>query len=157
MSATADQGSVFVSWSGDAAGTTPIAAVLMTANKSVAALFAQLLAQTIQFSPPGAVSTRTPPVALTFTTTSGLPVTLVLTSGPATLSGNVLTPSGVQGTVTLTATQPGNSQYLPAPPLVATVPIGAPVPGVLLADDSSATKRSDRLTRAANLMSARGN
>jgi alpha-tubulin suppressor-like RCC1 family protein len=50
----------------------------------------------------------TPPIA-----SSGLPVSLSLISGPATLSSNVITITGV-GTVTLAADQAGNSNYAPA-------------------------------------------
>jgi hypothetical protein len=44
---------------------------------------------------------------------SGLPVTLSIQKGPATISGNTVTLTGA-GTVTLAADQPGNANYLPA-------------------------------------------
>jgi hypothetical protein len=44
---------------------------------------------------------------------SGLPVLLKLSSGPATLTGNTLTATGV-GTVILTATQAGSAEFQPA-------------------------------------------
>ncbi len=44
---------------------------------------------------------------------SGLPVLLKLSSGPATLTGNTLTATGV-GTVVLTATQAGSAEFQPA-------------------------------------------
>jgi hypothetical protein len=47
---------------------------------------------------------------------SGLPVTLTVTSGPASLSGNMLTVNG-QGTVTITASQPGDSDFAEAAPV----------------------------------------
>ena len=49
------------------------------------------------------------PYAVTATSTSGLPVTLSV-SGPATLSGGILTLTGA-GTVTVTGTQAGNGNY----------------------------------------------
>ncbi len=49
-------------------------------------------------------------LALTATASSGLPITYVLASGKATLSGRVLTFTGA-GTVTVRATQPGNTLY----------------------------------------------
>ena len=52
--------------------------------------------------------TITPPVA-----SSGLPATLSVKSGPATISGNTLTVTGT-GTVVVAADQPGNSNYLAA-------------------------------------------
>jgi hypothetical protein len=44
---------------------------------------------------------------------SNLPVTLSVTSGPATLSGNTVTLTGT-GTVVLAANQAGNENYSPA-------------------------------------------
>ena len=51
------------------------------------------------------------PINLNTTTTSGLPVTYSI-SGPATISGGILTITGA-GTVVITANQAGNSTYLP--------------------------------------------
>ena len=65
------------------------------------------LPQTISFSPPTSTTLADPPLAMGATATSGLAVTLTLVSGPATLSGNVLTPTG-NGTVTVTASQAGD-------------------------------------------------
>lgn len=48
------------------------------------------------------------------TSTSGLPVTVTVTSGPATVSGNTITPTGY-GLVTLTASQAGNGSFHAAP------------------------------------------
>ncbi|MCC5839090.1 MAG: hypothetical protein JJT96_03115 [Opitutales bacterium] len=57
-----------------------------------------------------------PPRTLVATSSSGLPVSFEIVSGPATISdGNRLTPTGV-GQVTVRATQPGNQLYLPAAP-----------------------------------------
>jgi hypothetical protein len=51
-----------------------------------------------------------PPFPVSATASSGLPVTLTVTAGPATLSGNVVSLSGA-GNVTVTATQAGNGTY----------------------------------------------
>lgn len=51
----------------------------------------------------------TPPVA-----NSGLPVTITVSSGPASIAGNVVSITGV-GTVVLAANQSGNNIYLAAP------------------------------------------
>lgn len=146
-------GSAFTGWTGDVTAATPTLSILMSANRSVMAHFSALLPQTISFTPPGAVSTRTPPFALAVTSSSGLPVSLALDSGPATLAGNAVTPSGTTGEVTITATQPGNAQYLPAQPVVISFAIGPPPPGVILRDDSAATKKSDKDTRATSFTS----
>jgi hypothetical protein len=68
--------------------------------------------QTITFAPPQTVVAAGSGVVLNATATSGLPVTFTLVSGPATLSGSVLT--GSNGPVVVRATQPGNSMWAPA-------------------------------------------
>ena len=128
-------GSGFTGWTGDVTASTPSLSILMSANKSVMAHFTALLPQSISYTPPRAVSTRSPAFALAVTSSSGLPVSLALDSGPATFAGNVVTPSGATGEVTITATQPGNAQYLPAQPVVITFAIGPPPPGVILGGD----------------------
>jgi autotransporter-associated beta strand protein len=77
----------------------------------------ELAPQTI--APFAAIANQTyaPSKTLTFTkpaAVSGLPVTVTVKSGPATLSGTTLTLTGV-GTVVLAANQSGNADYLPAP------------------------------------------
>jgi uncharacterized repeat protein (TIGR02543 family) len=151
--ASAANGYTFTGWTGDVTAGTSSISVLMTSNKSVVAHFATLLPQTISFVSPGVVTTRTAAFTLSVSASSGLPVTLALDSGPASLASNVITPSGATGTVALTATQPGNSQYLPAQPVIITFPIGTPPAGVVFSDDSAATKRSDRTTRTTSYTS----
>ena len=56
------------------------------------------------------------PVTLTAAATSGLPVSFTVVSGPATLSGNVLTITGA-GNVVVEADQPGNATYAAATPV----------------------------------------
>jgi len=53
--------------------------------------------------------TITPPVS-----SSGLPVTVSVISGNATILGNVVTPTNSPATIELAANQPGNSNYLAA-------------------------------------------
>lgn len=53
------------------------------------------------------------PVALTPASTSGLPVTLEIVSGPATINGNSITYTGT-GTVVVRASQAGDASYAPA-------------------------------------------
>jgi hypothetical protein len=60
-------------------------------------------------APDAAPFTITPPTA-----TSGLPVTVTVKSGPATISGNTITLNGTSGTVVLAANQGGNGSYLAA-------------------------------------------
>ena len=67
----------------------------------------------------GAIVTITPP-----TTSSSLPVTVSVKSGPATISGNAVTLTGA-GTVVLAANQPGNSNYLAATEVTTSFSVGS--------------------------------
>jgi uncharacterized repeat protein (TIGR02543 family) len=145
--ATPDPGNAFAGWTGDATGASPALTVFMSANKSVTANFTALLPQTISFTAPQAVTVKSPPLTLSATASSGLPVQIALASGPASLAGFVLTLGGTTGQVSLTATQAGNTQYLPAQPVTVSFPVGPAPAGVFLSDDSAATKRTDRFTR----------
>jgi hypothetical protein len=72
--------------------------------------------QTITFGALSQQKSGDAPFPLTATTDSGLPV-MFSVSGPAILSGNILTLSGWGG-VTVTASQPGNNYYAAAPNVV---------------------------------------
>jgi hypothetical protein len=73
-------------------------------------------AQTITFAAIPAQAFSSTPLTLTATASSGLGVTYTVTSGPATVSGSLLTVTGV-GTVAVTAHQGGNGNYLAALPV----------------------------------------
>ena len=77
------------------------------------------LSQSIQFAEIPSQIVGAPPLTLNATASSGLPVSYVLVSGPATLVGNQLTLSGT-GTVVVTAQQAGGGAYLPADPVTRT-------------------------------------
>lgn len=68
--------------------------------------------QSIQFLPIADRAVNSAPFQVVAGSSAYLPITLSVT-GPATLSGRLLTLSGI-GTVSVTATQAGNSQYAPA-------------------------------------------
>ncbi len=73
--------------------------------------------------------TTNPPFQINPSATSGLPVSLTILSGPASLSGNTITLNGTPGTVTVQASQAGNSTWNPALPVtqsfnVTTPPVG---------------------------------
>lgn len=76
----------------------------------------QKIPQTIaQFNPPLNHPFSSKPIAVTIpTSSSGLPVTLSVKSGPATISGNLVTPIAA-GTIVIAANQPGNASYSAAP------------------------------------------
>jgi hypothetical protein len=69
--------------------------------------------QTIAFTPAATVYLSQSPLALTATASSGLPVTLSLVSGPATLTDGTLTLTG-PGILKVLATQAGGSNYAAA-------------------------------------------
>ncbi len=71
--------------------------------------------QTISFASLMARAGTNPPFTLSATATSGLPVSFTRVSGPATISGNTVTLTGNEGTVTIRANQAGNANWNPAP------------------------------------------
>jgi hypothetical protein len=91
-------------------------------------------AQSITFTQPlSPVATGTGPYTLVAVSTSALPITFSVISGPGSISGNQLTITG-SGTITVAADQAGGSGFLPAPEVQATVtvlvvPPVTPVPG----------------------------
>ncbi|WP_139002097.1 fibronectin type III domain-containing protein, partial [Hyunsoonleella aestuarii] len=70
--------------------------------------------QTITFDPISDKFTTDVPFQVNATASSGLPVSFSMVSGPASVSGNTVTLSGTTGTVTVRASQAGNSTYNPA-------------------------------------------
>ena len=74
------------------------------------------LSQTISFGPLAGQTYGVAPITLSATDTSGLPVSFSVISGPATLSGNVLTVTAA-GNVVVEASQAGNTTYSAAAPV----------------------------------------
>ncbi|MBI5856505.1 MAG: hypothetical protein HZB42_02545 [Sphingobacteriales bacterium] len=72
--------------------------------------------QTISFPAIANQNFGNPPVSLAATASSGLPIIYSVVSGPATVSGNLLTLTGL-GTVTVRASQSGDTNYLAATPV----------------------------------------
>lgn len=69
--------------------------------------------QTISFQPIPKQYADAEPLELVATASSGLPVAFNVESGPATISGNMLTLTGEEGIVVVTASQEGNEDYYP--------------------------------------------
>ena len=69
------------------------------------------LAQSIVFAPLADRLSNSGTFALSATSSSGLPVSFTVISGPALLSGANLTLTGVAGTVVVRASQAGNAVY----------------------------------------------
>jgi hypothetical protein len=121
VTATPGGSSTFSGWIGDVTSSNTTINVVMSANRSVTAVFGSKQSQTITFAALGDRVVSSTAFAVAATSSSGLPVTIALITGPATLSGNAS--SGYQlvvtgaGAVTLQATQAGNSTYLAASPV----------------------------------------
>ena len=85
-----------------------------------------LTAQTITIVAPSPVTYGTAPIVITATSSSGLPVTLKVMSGPGVLSGTAsgssLTVTGA-GVVVVEADQPGNTTYAAAPPTLQSITV----------------------------------
>ncbi|MBT9333124.1 MBG domain-containing protein, partial [Paracidobacterium acidisoli] len=95
--------------------------------------------QTISFAPIANVTYGVQPFALNAKTSSGLGITYLVTAGPATVAGNVLTITGA-GNVTVTATQPGAGQYGPAASVSQSFTV---VPAVLTITAGNATRMNN--------------
>jgi parallel beta-helix repeat protein len=80
-------------------------------------------AQTITFGTLAYKTYNSPPFELTATSSSGLPVSYRVVSGPISISGNTVTITGV-GTATIEAYQPGNTTYNAATPVQRSFTIG---------------------------------
>ncbi len=78
-----------------------------------------LTPQTITFAPIADRGLCDATFTLAPTASSGLPVALAVTSGPATISGNTVTLTGA-GSVTVQALQAGNTTFASAPPVTQT-------------------------------------
>ena len=124
ISALPDTVHYFTGWTGDAAGTAPSIAVLLDRTKFVQAQFAPKTAQSISFSPPGDQNVGAV-IPLSATSSSGLPVSFVVVSGPANFTNGTLTVTG-SGAVTIQAVQPGDTYTLAAPPVTGTFNAAAP-------------------------------
>src|SRR5208337_519192 len=74
------------------------------------------ISQTISFGPLGGQTYGVAPITLNATASSDLPVSYTVITGPATISGNVLTVTGA-GNVEVEADQAGNTTYDVATPV----------------------------------------
>lgn len=107
--------------------------------------------QSITFAPIPDKLTTDAPITLSASATSGLPVSFALIGGPATLSGNMLTLSGNEGTVVMEARQGGNAQYEAAAPVRRSFNVSKPVQDVpptltLLSPENNGSYPSPDLT-----------
>lgn len=113
-----DAGKQLAAWGGTAAGTPPADWYLTVTNPTpnITAFFTaspQRLTQTVTAPPVAPQKFGAPPVSLSATASSGLPVTYSLVSGPGQLSGSSVSIVGI-GTIVIRIDQAGDSQYEPA-------------------------------------------
>jgi Tol biopolymer transport system component len=92
--------------------------------------------QTISFAAIPDKIVGSPPFALVATASSGLPVSLSIVSGPATISSNTVTLTGI-GPVVVRASQPGDPSYNPAEEVVRSFAVVYPFAGFLQPVDNS--------------------
>lgn len=76
--------------------------------------------QYIEFPAIANMLTTNPPFDLTATATSGLPVEYAIVEGPAVVNGSTITLTGEAGMVTISANQPGDGNWAPAPEVTQT-------------------------------------
>jgi hypothetical protein len=129
------------------------------ANYSVASLQIPLAisqaAQSINFSPPAPVTFGAAPITLSATGgASGDPVTFSVVSGPASLTGNVLTISGA-GKVSLMASQAGNIDYAAAS-VALTIAVAKGTPQVSVSSSVNPVLVQNAVTLTATVSSAAG-
>jgi parallel beta-helix repeat protein len=120
-----------------AGNTTYNAAPVVTQSFSITAATTTKQNQTITFP---AIANKTygdAPFALAATASSGLSISYRVVSGPATVSGNTVTLTGT-GTVTIEASQTGNTTYNAATPVQQSFTVQAP--------STTTTKQSQTIT-----------
>jgi hypothetical protein len=96
------------------------------------------LDQTITFNQPPDKTYGAAPFTLSASSTSGLPVSFTVTSGPATVSGSTVTITGAGG-VTVEADQSGNTSYNPAPAVSRTFNVAKATPTITWSDPTGIT------------------
>lgn len=107
--------------------------------------------QTITFDPIANKQFGDPPVLLNANASSGLPVMYQLISGPATLTGNLLTFGSTSGLVTVRATQAGNTNFNAAPTVDQSFVLGiVPLPLILGQPKSQTVNAGDRVIFSVN-------
>jgi hypothetical protein len=111
-------------------------------------------AQTITFAPPATQLMNAPPIILSASASSKLPVTFSVVSGPAILGGDGKTLSLTgPGAVVVQATQAGNGAYVAAPTLSKTIQVSQVAQSISFKLPRSATLNTTPLTLTASASS----
>lgn len=117
LQAIAKPGFVFSGWSTNVNSADANATINLNGDVSITANFVPEgdptgpLNQSIDFPSIADKLTTDGPFDITASASSGLPVSLNIVSGPATIIGNTITLNGTTGTVFIQASQAGNEQY----------------------------------------------
>ncbi len=117
-----------------------------SSTATVTVNLAEKLAQTIAFNPLGDRSSNAGSFLLNVSTSSGLPVTFAIVSGPALLAGTTVNLTGAAGLVVIRAAQPGNLIYGAAPDVTVAFTVSTPVQTVYfgaVSTDASTVKIGD--------------
>ena len=109
--------------------------------------------QTIVFASIGSRTIGDPDFTVSASATSGLPVTLTIASGPATITGNTIHITGI-GTVVVHAGQAGNPLWNAAPPVDQSFTVGYGI--ATLFDATRAAKAGSTLPVTLRLTDAAG-
>jgi hypothetical protein len=104
--------------------------------------------QSISFLPPLNKTFGDPDFMLSATASSGLPVSFMVVSGPATLNGSVLRLTGA-GTVTIRVSQAGDANYFAAEPIGRTITISKATQTITFVTPSNATFGDGPITLSA--------
>jgi hypothetical protein len=111
--------------------------------------------QTVTFPAIGNQTYPAGPFILSATASSGLPMSYAVLSGPATISGNLLTITGA-GFVTVQASQAGNAQYAPANAVTQTFIVNQASTTLVLTSSSNPSSLDQSVTLAATIMPQNG-
>lgn len=113
--------------------------VTASASSGTAASFSltnSKASQTINFPPVPGQTYGNNPLTLTATASSNLPVSFNVLTGPGTLNGSSLTFTGA-GSITVRATQPGDSNYAPATPVDQVIAVAKANPSTTVTSSQS--------------------
>ncbi len=111
-------GQALFCYTGNKAGTDNIVASSGTVTANASITWVDKKTQTINFGPIANKKVNDAPFTISATASSGLPITFVILSGPATISGNTITLTGMEGEVVVEARQAGNDEYAAATPVI---------------------------------------
>ena len=140
----------------DSAGSKQLTASAGGLTNAVSSIFSVAPAsQTITFAALANKTFGDPPFALIGSASSGLPVNFSIISGPAIIVGTNLTITGA-GTVTVSASQPGNANYLAASPVNQTFTVAKAASTLAVSTSANPSPTGSNVTFTATVSSGAG-